>query len=108
MKYTIWYDTEKKLEIARFGMTRPRGKIDTIRLDTVISHYRHDTVRHGMSEYRWVRTRLDTEPSTDDTVGHGFKWMQIYTVWHTAQHGWTRFAFLDNTVVHGLQLLGMV
>ena len=68
----------KKLEIARFGMTRPRSKIDTIRLDTVISHYRHDTLRHGMSEYQWVRTRLDTEPSTDDTVGHGFKWMQTY------------------------------
>ena len=91
-------------------MTRPRIKLDTIRLDTALSHYfeiRFETVCLIIVGVGHGWTRSPTQMTRLDMVSHGCKYISD-TVWHTLQYGWARFAFLENTVARGSQLSDMV
>ena len=132
--YTERFGTKQKTKKnTRYGTTRNKSRNFTVWYDTPSKQDRHDAVRHGslsllldvgwhgLSDYCWGRTRLDTEPSADDTVGHALTRMCVYlrhglartpkwldTVCIPWEHGFARFTTVGLALGHGCTRFAVV
>ena len=132
--YTERFGTKQKTkQNTRYGTTRNKSRNFTVWYDTPSKQARHDAVRHGslsllldvgwhgLSDYCWGRTRLDTEPSADDTVGHALTRMCVYlrhglartpkrldTVCIPWEHGFARLTTVGLALGHGCTRFAVV